>query len=419
LDGGVVYAQLGRELAIQATTRRTAMHSFRSSIPAGLLLCLGIVASPVARCADIIVSAQDGKFVRVDGRATFPEPAPSDSLVVIDASTFPPVIKGTVEGLEHTVQGPPQAVAVTPDGKLAIVAAPTRYDYAAKKEMFDHFVQVVDIEASPPKLIGKVDVGGHTNGLSINREGTLLLAAAHDGTVKVLGIDGKNVKLVDQVKVGEKRLSGISFTHDGKAAIVAQRDENGAAVLSIDGMAVKLTTEKISTGVTPYAVDVSSDGKWAVIGNTGVTGMLGLVGRTVGDADVVTLVDVSKRPFRAVQQISVPSTPEGVAISPDGRWIAVSCMAGSNLTTDNVGRNKIGKLLLFEIKDGWATKANEIAGAEAAQGVVFSQDSKQVLLQMDVERAIGVFAVRDGKLVDTGERLKLAAGPVSIRSMPR
>jgi DNA-binding beta-propeller fold protein YncE len=395
------------------------MHSFRSNIPAVLLLCLSIVASPAALCADIIVSAQDGKFVRVDGRATFPEPAPSDSLVVIDASTFPPLIKGTVEGLEHTVQGPPQAVAVTPDAKLAIVAAPTRYDYAAKKEIFDNFVQVVDIEASPPKLIGKVDVGGHTNGLSINREGTLLLAAAHDGTVKVLAIEGKNVKLLDQVKVGEKRLSGISFTHDGKAAIVAQRDENGAAVLSIDGMSVKLTTEKISTGVTPYAVDVSSDGKWAVIGNTGVTGMLGLVGRTVGDADVVTLVDVSKRPFRAVQQISVPSTPEGVAISADGRWIAVSCMAGSNLTTDNVGRNKIGKLLLFEIKDGWATKANEIAGAEAAQGVVFSQDSKQVLLQMDVERAIGVFAVRDGKLVDTGERLKLAAGPVSIRSMPR
>src|SRR5438552_11350531 len=393
------------------------MHFLRPQFSVGLL-AISLWASPTFS-ADIIVSAQDGKFVRVDGRATFPEPAPSDSLVVIDASTFPPVIKGTVEGLEHTVQGPPQAVAVTPDGKLAIVAAPTRYDYSAKKEVFDNFVQVIDIEASPPKLIGKVDVGGHTNGLSINREGTLLLAAGHDGTVKVLAIDGKNVKLLDQVKVGEKRLSGISFTHDGKAAIVAQRDENGAAVLSIDGMSVKLTTEKISTGVTPYAVDVSSDGKWAVIGNTGVTGMLGLAGRTVGDADVVTLVDVSRRTFWAVQQISVLSTPEGVAISADGCWIAVSCMAGSNLTTDNVGRNTIGKLLLFEIKDGWATKVSEVAGAEAAQGVVFSQDGKQILLQMDVERAIGVFAVRDGKLVDTGERLKLAAGPVSIRSMPR
>jgi DNA-binding beta-propeller fold protein YncE len=389
------------------------MRSLRSSIPAGFLLWLGLVVSPAAPCADIIVSAQDGKFVRVDGRATFPEPAPPDSLVVIDASTFPPVIKGTVEGLEHTVQGPPQAVAVTPNGKLAIVAAPTRYDYVAKKELYDTFVQVVDIEASPPKLIAKLDVGAHTNGLSINRDGTLLLAAAHDGTVKVLGIDGKSVRLLDQIKVGEKRLSGISFTHDGKAAIVALRDENGAAVLSVDGASVKLTKEKISTGVNPYAVDVSSDGKWAIIGNTGVAG------RIVADADVVTLVDVSARPFRAVQQISVPATPEGVAISPDGRWIAVSSMAGSGLTTDDPGRNKIGKLVLFEIKDGWATKVNEVAGAEAAQGVVFSQDSKQILLQMDVERAIGVFGVRDGKLVDTGERLKLAAGPVSIRSMPR
>ena len=49
------------------------------------------------------------------------------------AGAAPPVIKGVVEGLEHTVQGPPQAVAITPDGKLAIVGAPTRYDYAAKK----------------------------------------------------------------------------------------------------------------------------------------------------------------------------------------------------------------------------------------------------------------------------------------------
>jgi DNA-binding beta-propeller fold protein YncE len=188
------------------------------------LIGAGVALAAAASAADIIVSAQDGKFVRIDGQATFPEPAPSDSLVVIDASQTPPAVKGLVEGLEHTVQGPPQAVAVTPDGKLAIVAAPTRFDYTAKKELFDNFVQVVDIESNPPKLLARVDVGSHTNGLTINRDGTLLLAASLDGTVKVLAIDGKNVKLIDTVKVGEKRLSGISFTDDGKAVILAQRD---------------------------------------------------------------------------------------------------------------------------------------------------------------------------------------------------
>ena len=58
-------------------------------------------------------------------------------------------------------------------------------------------------------------------------------------------------------------------------------------------------------------------------------------------------------------------------------------------------------------------------GGEAAQGVVFSKDSKTVLVQFDVERTIAVYAVQSGKLVDTGKRINLAAGPVSIRSMPR
>jgi len=328
------------------------MHSIRSAFGLGLV-GLSLLCAASAQAADLIVSAQDGKFVRVEGKATFPQPAPPDSLVVIDVAQSPPAIIATLEGIEHTVQGPPQAVAITPDGKLAIVAAPTRYDYDAKKELFDTFLQVVDLDASPPKLLAKVDVGGHPNGLTINRDGTLLLAAAHDGTVKVLEINGKDVKLLDQVKVAEKRLSGVSFTPDGKAAIVALRDENGAAVLSVDGTTVKLTKEKLSTGVNPYAIDVSSDGRWAVIGNTGVAG------RIVDDADVVTLVDVSKRPFRSVQQISVPATPEGVAISPDGKWIAVSSMAGSNLTADDPGRKKLGKVGLYAIKNGQAVKINE------------------------------------------------------------
>jgi DNA-binding beta-propeller fold protein YncE len=374
---------------------------------------LATAALAPAVAADLIVSAQDGKFVRVEGRATFPESPPSDSLVVLDASRFPPIVKATIDsGLEHSVQGPPQAVAITPDGKLAIVAAPTRYDYTAKKELFDNFLQVVDLEASPPAVVAKVDVGGHPNGLTINRAGNLLLAAAHDGTVKVLTIEGKSVKLTSQVKVGEKRLSGIQFVPDGRSALVALRDENGAAVLAIDGADVTLTRERVATGVNPYAIDVSSDGKWAVIGNTGVS-------RTVDDADVVTLVDVSRRPFRAVQQISVAATPEGVAISPDGRWIAVSSMAGSNLLAADPGRQKLGKVSLYEIRDGAAIKVDELPGGEAAQGVVFTQDSRTVIVQFDVERALALYAVRDGRLVDTGERIRLAAGPVSIRSMPR
>src|SRR2546423_15526862 len=73
--------------------------------------------SSAALAADIIVSAQDGKFVRVEGRATFPEPAPPDSLVVIDASRSPPIITATLEGIEQTVQG----IVFSQDGRQVLL----------------------------------------------------------------------------------------------------------------------------------------------------------------------------------------------------------------------------------------------------------------------------------------------------------
>jgi len=384
------------------------------------LLVLSCFLNVPAFAADLIVSANDGKFVRVEGRATYPQPAPSDSLAILDASQFPPALKAVVEGVEHTISGPPQAVAITPDAKLAIIGAPSRYDYDAKKESFGTYLQLVDLEVSPPKLTGKVELGAHPNGLSVNPQGTLLLAAALDGTVKVVSISGKDLKLADTIKVGEKRLSGVTFTHDGKAALVGLRDEGGVAVLDVDGETVKLASERVSTGIAPYAIDISSDGHWAAVGNAG---QAGLAGRTApGDADVVTLIDVSKRPFRAVQHVTVPSVPEGVALSPDGKWLAVQCLNGSNLTPNDPGpgRQKLGRVVLFSIgNDGSVTKAGDLPSGEAGQGIVFAKDNQTILVQFNVERALAVYQIRDGKLVDTEARIKFDAGPVSIRTMPR
>jgi DNA-binding beta-propeller fold protein YncE len=378
---------------------------------------LALLAAP-AVAADLIVSANDAKFVRVEGKATYPENPPPDTLTVLDASLSPPKVVATVE-VQHSLMGPPQAVAITPDGKLAVVSSPDQYNYAAKKPIPETFLQVVDLEASPPEVVDRIQLGRHPQGLSISPDGTMLLATTVDGNVAVLAIDGKKVALIDLIKLGDKRLSGVSFTHDGKAALVALRDEQGIAVLSVEDGKVTATGERVTTGVSPYAIDASSDGHWAVVGNVGLGGMAGDVGKLVGDADSITLIDVSQRPFRAVQHLTVPSIPEGVALSPDGRWIAVQVMDGSNLPKDNPGRHDHGKVVLFEMKEGQAVKVAEAPSGEAAQGIVFTADGRYVLVQMNVEKAIAVYAVKDGKLEDTSERIALTGGPASIRSMPR
>lgn len=388
-----------------------------------IVLALGIAMStdsaflPTANAADLIVSANDAKYVRVAGRDTFPDNPGPDTLSVIDAATYPPRLVATVE-VTSTIAGPPQAVAITPDGKLAVVSAPNRYDYAEKKIVLETYLQVVDLEAKPPKVVAKIDVKHHPQGLSINREGDLMLAATVGGTVALLAIEGKNVTLRDEVKLSDRRLAGVAFTHDGKAALVALRDEQGVVVLDIAEGKISTQRERVTTGIAPYAVDISGDGKWAVVGNAGLAGLAN-PGKLAADADTVTLVDVSKRPFRAVQHLTVPSIPEGVAISPDGRWIAVQAMDGSNLTPDQPGRRERGRVLLFAIRNGLAEKTADLPGGQAGQGIVFTADNRYLLAQFNVEKQIAVYAVNGGDLKDTGTRINVSGGPSSIRSMPR
>ncbi len=259
-----------------------------------ITLAFGAVAvtqiTTSASAADLIVSANDAKYVRVMGKDTYPEGVGPDTLTLIDASRFPARVKATIE-VQHTLAGPPQAVAITPNGQLAIVSAPNRYDRTEQKVVLENFLQIVDLAANSPHVIEKIDIGAHPQGLAINREGTLLLAATASGTVAVLGIDGNKVSLKDQIKIADKRLAGVSFTHDGKAALVALRDEQGVVVLDVLDGKVSTTRDRVTTGIGPYSIDVSSDGKWAVVGNVGLAGLVN-PGRLYADADTFTLIDV-------------------------------------------------------------------------------------------------------------------------------
>jgi DNA-binding beta-propeller fold protein YncE len=260
-------------------------------------------------------------------------------------------------------------------------------------------------------------MAGTPQGLSVSPDGKLLLAACLDGNVAVFKIDGGTVTFAKTVAVSTGRLSGVTFTHDGAHALVGMRDEGGLAVLDISNGAVTMSNQRITTGYTPYAIDISGDGKWAVVSAVGPPARPGL-SRTA-DADIVTLVDVSKSPFRAAQHLSVPPVPESVAISPDGKWIAVLSMDGSSYAPTNPARTKTGKVALFAIRNGHATQVDEKPSGVAGQGIVFAADSKTIVVQMNPEKALGIFAVQNGRLVDTKQRLQLNAGPTSLRTLPR
>jgi len=371
---------------------------------------------------DLIVSANDAKQVRAAGVDSFPDGVGADTLTVIDAGARPPRVLATVE-VATSIVGPPQAVAISPDGRLAVVAATNHYDRSLHKLVFENTLQVVDLNTAPPNVDARIDVGHHPQGLAFNHAGTLLLAATNGGTVAVLAVEAGSVRLIDRVQISAGRLAGVSFLPGGKAALVALRDEQGVAVLDVNSLSVVDSGERVSSGVAPYAIDVDARGAWAVVGNVGLAGLGGGAvarkGVLAGDADSFTLIDIGSRPFRAVQHVTVPSIPEGVAISPDGRWIAVLAMDGSNLPASNPARRDRGRLQLFAIAGGHAERVSDVAAGESAQGVVFTADSRYVLAQFYVERQIALFEVNGGALLDTGIRIEVPGGPASLRAMPR
>ena len=341
--------------------------------------------------------------------------APNDAIMILDASRLPVTVVKQVAGLDHSILGPPQSVAITPDGAFAFVSSPTSYNFATKKEVPGTTLQIVRVADGS---VTSLDLGSNPNGLAISPDGTLLLAACTDGTVKVLAIrDG--VRLVETTSLTASRLSGVAISPDGRFALVAHRDEGGLSVLDIAGGKVTLGADRITTGVGPLAIAMSGDGRYAAVGNMGMTTLLSVRGRLAGDADSVTLIDLSRRPFRAVQHITVPSAPEGVALSADGRFLAVQTLGGSHLPAANPGHRDIGQISLFRVAGGMATLVNSVAGGGIAQGLVFSRDGHRLLVDFNLEKAIAVFEVSGGRLRDTGQRIQAPGGAVSIATTPR
>jgi DNA-binding beta-propeller fold protein YncE len=388
-------------------TRRRAL---RTSLP--LLLVIGLALPPGAP-AQWAVSSNDNKVILDNGVVKVVPDAAPDTVTIIDLGATPPKVIAELP-VPGSVVGPPMSVAVTPDQGLALVTSSMKKDPAdATKTVPDNRVSVVDLRATPPAVIATLQAGMGAAGVSINRQGTLALVANRaEGTVSVFTIQGKTVAPSSVVRLGDDK-SGPSqpaFTRDGRAALVTRDGDSFISILTVDGTKVEYSKRDLSAGMRPYGLDVSADGSIAVVAN---------IGRGQGDNDTVSVIDLQAQPVRVVETVVVGQTPEGIALSPDGKLCAIVVMNGSNKPRESPFYNANGKLLLYRV-DG--TKLVPAAAAwigRWSQGIAFSADSRTILVQNMADREIQVLRWDGSNLQDTGQRIKTNGGPAGIRTAPR
>jgi DNA-binding beta-propeller fold protein YncE len=359
--------------------------------------------------AELVLSANDGKAVLVDGVNTVPaNPAP-DSVTVIDFAASPPKVLAEIP-VPASVVGPPSSVAIARDESYALVTAATKVDPAdPKKTAPDDKLTVIDLKASPPKVLATLQAGKGAAGVSINRAGTLALVANRaEGTVSVFSIAGNALTPVGKVNLGNEKAgpSHVAFAPDGKTALVSRDGDNKISVLSVDGNKVEYTKRDMSAGMRPYGLDIHPNGKLAVVANIGTGG---------GDADTASLIDIEAKPPRVVHTVTVGQTPEGITLSPDGAYAAVSVMNGSNKAKNSPFFNDYGLVKVLAVKGKELVPVTEAKVGHWCQGLAWSRNGRTLLVQCMVEKEIMAFSF-DGKELKSAGSIKVGAGPAAIRT---
>jgi len=375
-----------------------------------LALVPAVLAVVPTAHAQLAVSANDNKVMLVNGVSKVIANPPADTVTIIDVGAKPPKVVAEVAA-PTSVVGPPLSVALTPDEGLALVTAAQKVDPAdPTKQTADNRLSVIDLKASPPRVIATLEAGASPAGLSINRQGTLALVANRaEGTVSVFTIQGKTVTPAGKVTIADAKsgVSHVTIAPDGKLALVSRDGDDRISVLSIDGTKVEYTKRDMNAGVRPYGIDIAANGAFAAVAN---------IGRGQGDNDTVSLIDLKANPPRVVETVTVGQTPEGIKVSPDSSVVAVVVMNGSNKPKESPFFSDNGKLVLLRVSGRSLQKVAEAPIGHWSQGVAFSADGKTILVGNMVEKDLWVFEWNGTTLRDTGQRIKVNGGSAAVRT---
>ena len=373
-------------------------------------IALAALARPPAGFAQIAVSSNDNKAVLVDGVNTVPPNPRPDTVSILDLGVTPPRIIAELAA-PGGWSAPPQSVAVTPDESLALVASSAKVDPAdPKRTVFNDVLSVIDLKASPPAVIATLQTGRRAAGVSINRAGTLALVGNRaEGTVSVFTINGRTVTPAGKVDLGapESEPSLPVFTPDGRTALVTLNNGHRIAVLSIDGTKVEYTKRDISANLRPYGLEITPDGAVAIAANIG--------NGPTGGSDTLTVIDLKATPPRAVGGVFVGLIPEGIGLSPDGRFLAAALQNGSNLPKASPFFHEFGLLKIFSVTGTRLTEVAETRVGRWCQGVAWNRSGTTVVIQCAADNAIQVFGF-DGRALTAKGSIATSGSPTGIRT---
>ena len=381
-------------------------------VAAASLVLLATTAIPVGAAPYMIVGNDEKPGTDPQGKPMV-NPTGSDSVVIFDlAKPEDPNVVVSLK-LENSVVGPPTNLAISPNGNIALIAdsMTVAEDNGVRKMVPTDKLFVIDMKASPPKLVQTLTLGKQPSGLSFSPKGDMALVCNRaDGTISVLKIDGTNVTHTDTVQIGPG-VSHVVFTSDGKRALAVKSPDNKVAVLDVDGDKVSYNKLDIPTYPFPYNVVVSPDGKLAITADNGNNGT------SDGSLDAATVIDLEGPHPHAIAHVTVGDAPEGLAMSPKGDLAAVLNVNGSN-SKQAWFYHPTGAVTVLRIQGKTVTPIKTIEVGALPEPIAFSPDGQYIYVGNYTDEDFSILKVNGTDVTDTGKRFRAGGHPASMHMGP-
>jgi autotransporter-associated beta strand protein/YVTN family beta-propeller protein len=250
------------------------------------------------------------------------------------------------------VQNFPAGVAITPDGRFALIT----------NENATGTVSIIDA-AARTALPGSIPVGTFPIGIAVTPNARFAYVANGNDTVSVFEVSTNSAPIATVPLGTGTQPFGVAVTPDGRFAYISNFGTDTVSVIATATNTV--VGSPIPVGVSPEGVAVTPDGRFVYVTNFG-DGTVSVINRVT---NVVTAISVGGSPagiaitpngnlvFIATQStnsvsvintttnqvVSIPAgnTPEGVAITPDGSFAYVTNFGDNTVSVIKVGSNTV------------------------------------------------------------------------------
>jgi DNA-binding beta-propeller fold protein YncE len=362
--------------------------------------------------AQIAVSSNDSKiFLNADGVIQLTPNVKPDTATVLDLAASPPRIIAEIDDVPGSVVGPPSTLAISPDNRLVVVASSMKRDPTNPSKMvFDDRLTVIDLTAKPPRVIDRLQAGQQATGVAFSPRGDIVLVANRgEGTISQFAVDGQKLTPIGKLSLGNEKSqpSAIEFTPDGLHVLLTRSGDGLITILDVDGRNLTISPRVLGPTQAPYCLAVNPNGRMAVVGS------LGYRNGDHMDAATISTIDLTVRPIRVVGAYSVPPVVENVVISPDGRYVAAISHNGSGASVNHPNFHDRGVVTAFRVNGTALQQIGALPMGRWGQGAVFSKDNA-LLVESAYDKTVGVYRIKNDKLLDTGVRLQFADAPVAL-----